>query len=86
MLAVTKASAAAPIQPLAQELPCAAGAAIKRKKEREKKSVPFTTHQVGGGSGTPPCEAGGGWGGQGVFQRFCRPDAGPLLSKERAIG
>ena len=37
-MAVAQASAAAQIRPLAQELPYAPGAAIKRKKERKKKS------------------------------------------------
>ena len=32
-----KPTAAATIHPLAQELPCAAGAAIKKKKEEEEK-------------------------------------------------
>ena len=35
-VAVMQASAAALIQPLAQELPYAAGSAIKRKRERER--------------------------------------------------
>ena len=32
-----KPTAAATIHPLAQELPCAAGAAIKKKKKKKKK-------------------------------------------------
>ena len=35
-VAVAVAGAAAPIQPLAWELPCAAGAALKRKKKKKE--------------------------------------------------
>ena len=37
-MAVVQTSAAAPIQPLVWELPCATGVAVKRKKEKEYKA------------------------------------------------
>ena len=39
-------AAAAPIQPLAWELPCAAGAALKRKKNKEEKEAVNATHGI----------------------------------------
>ena len=40
-VAVAQASAAAPIWPLAWELPCATGAALKRKEKKKKKTFKY---------------------------------------------
>ena len=44
VVAVAEAAAAALIQPLAREIPCAAGAVIKRKK-KEKRKYNINQHQ-----------------------------------------